>query len=190
MAPKLAHATQPRNDLAGVRSAVVALAARVGLKVVFARGTGDHTADAAAATVIALSSRIEERLRAAPHTLDELVAALDVPAGRVSTTLREYKRKGKIYNVGTEDRPSWVWIVGDECEPAQLRAAVTMLLRERPFAFSELMVATGARRGRVSGVIVAMQREGKPPLYIGDEHKGRWFLPPVKPRKRTRGTKR
>jgi hypothetical protein len=50
--------------------------------------------------------------------------------------------------------------VGDEGPTTELRAAIEDLLARAPRTFQDLMDLTGARRGRVSGVIVALQQEG------------------------------
>jgi len=68
----------------------------------------------------------------------------------------------QVYNLGTEDDPRWIWVIGDETPPEDLSVVVRKMISYRPLTFSQLTVATGARRGRLSGRLVQMQRDGEP----------------------------
>lgn len=152
-----------------------------------ARGTGDVQTEAAAAvaTIAApksLAEKIEAVLRGpdAPLTFGALCKAVGSTAGRCSTCMRELRKANKVYNLGTEDHPRWIWIVGDETSTPDLNAHVARLVTLLPMTFSQLMAATGARRGRVSGAIVQLQRnpETRRRLQnLGDSRVFVWFLP-------------
>jgi myo-inositol catabolism protein IolC len=168
------------------------------LRAQLARGTADVTEQARTAAkaalpvakpepaqpLVTLAARLEALLRSAARSHDDLVLETAAPAGRVAAALRALKASRQIYNLGSEDRPRWVWVVGDQTSTPDLRVAVEAILRERPTTFAELLAATGARRGRVSGVIVALQREGARIERHGDEHRERWFLAPAPAAKR------
>lgn len=163
-----------------------------------ARGTADHTADLLTAewspipTKVTpakraptpppapardLRAELEAALRARPSSLTELARTLHVPVNHVVIALRGLRKAGRVYNVGTAEAPRWTWVVGDDGPMPELAATVEALIRDRPMTFAELLAATGARRGRVSGVIVALQRGGAAIENRGDPRRARWFLP-------------
>lgn len=154
------------------RAARDAEAAARAVLVPRARGTRDDVfAD--------LASRIEYVLRGpdAPITLVGLAKELRESAGRVGDELKKLARAGRVFNVGSDVDPRWIWIVGDDATTEDLAAAVERMIRDRPMTFGELTAATGARRGRLSGVIVQMQRDGKKLRNVGGtERSFRWFL--------------
>ncbi len=177
-------------EQASVAERILALRAQI------ARGTGDVTEDAIAAAaevrraarpvlavvgepqpLASLAARLEGALRSAPRSIADLALDTGAPAGRVAAAMRALKSAGRVYNLGTEERPLWFWVVGDEGVTPELRAAVETILRVRPTTFAELLEATGARRGRVSGVIVELQREGAKIENHGDGRRARWFMP-------------
>jgi hypothetical protein len=57
-----------------------------------------------------------------------------------------------------------------------LAQAVEQLIRLRPMSLRELMAATGARMGRVSGVLIRLQRQGRPVENRGNARHGLWFM--------------
>lgn len=124
---------------------------------------------------------LESALRAAPASVPELARKLGESPARVNARVARLRKEGHLYNVGTVESPRWFWIVGDDATPAELRAAVHALITDRPMTNAELLAATGARRGRVSGQIVDLQRTGKPVQKLGTERRARWFLPTAKP---------
>lgn len=167
--------------------------------VKLARGTGDSEplARSAAAAVTAASSlarRIEIALRGpkAPLSLIDLAALIAEPAERVAKELRKMRATlcptrsqddandaKLVYNHGTEDMPLWQWVIGDETPTEELVFVVETLLRRRAYTFAELTLATGARRGRLSGVIVRFQRAGWPIFNDGgSEREYRWRIGP------------
>lgn len=149
-----------------------------------ARGTGDYREQAAAAIAQTteqreprtLTEKIERALRAHDMTFEQLVKDVGEPSGRVQAVMSKLRAAEKVYNIGTGDRPRWLWVIGDETEPAELRAVVMRLIRKRSWLFSELLAATGARRGRVSGVIVDLQRTGANIVNEGTERLAKWRL--------------
>lgn len=133
-----------------------------------ARGTGDVTEKARAATAQhrapalqkppeapreTLTQAVERILREKPRSTLDIIEATGAAASVVTELRRQLHAARKIYNVGTDDRPQWFWRVGDDAPVAELNEAVATLLRIRPFARQELIEATGAREGRVDGAI-------------------------------------
>lgn len=173
-----------------------------------ARGTGDVHVAAAAATRAArvtpaeapLATRLEAILRGpfAPLELRAIASAAGEPAARVLEQLKRWRKMPcptrstddapdakQVYNMGSEDVPSWIWVIGDEAPAEELREMVRRLISIKPMTFAELTLATGARRGRLSGQLVQLQRDGAP-LDTGINPPGarsyRWFLRPSKKR--------
>jgi hypothetical protein len=165
-----------------------------------ARGTGDLHEKAAAAVALArgtdkskplarpqtLVQQIEQALRGegAPMSIAALAKDIDVTIDRVTACMRELKKAGRIYNMGTEDHPCWIWIIGDATPTRELNDHVARLITYQPMTFAQLLAATGARRGRVSGALVEVQKTRKDWKNLGDERTYRWFLPPVKTARR------
>lgn len=152
-------------------------------QVTRSRGTGDVTEQAAQAEREVeqpdLPARIEEALRTRPHSIDELARAAGETVGKVSAALRPLK--SRVTNVGGSEYPRWFWIIGDDADPSQVAAAVRALVADRPMTLTELSAATGVRQSRVSGAIVAMQREPETRIAkVGnDPVRARWFLVPA-----------
>lgn len=161
-----------------------------------ARGTGDLTEQASEVTA-PLARRLETVLRGprAPLSLVDLAAAVKEPAERVRKELRRMRSAfcatrsledapdaRQIHNHGTDADPRWQWVLGDQTPTDELVFAVETMLRRRAYTFAELTAATGARRGRLSGVIVKFQREGYP--IINDGGTPREYLWRLLPRKR------
>lgn len=97
--------------------------------------------------------------------------------------MRKLAREHKVYNIGTENHPRWCWVIGDKSSPAELNEQVYRLTSAAPLTFNQLLAATGARRGRVSGAIVHMQRDPKIAPRIENLGNGRvfvWFVRPDK----------
>lgn len=177
-----------------------------------ARGTGDvrEQAEAAVAastiakiaTKLSLADKIEAVLRGpfAPLGIRELAAAVEAPVGRVLNELKRLRTTAcptrskedaaeakQIYNLGTEDDPRWIWVLGDETSPEELSAMVRKMISYRPLTFSQLTLATGARRGRLSGRLVQMQRDGEAldkDINLPNSRTYRWFISPKASRKR------
>lgn len=168
--------------LSALREQIDALAARL---VTGARGTRDVTREAAVAQAPALKTppapatlpeRVEQLLRERVASLEEISRALGVPAGRASITLRAFGRQ--VHNVGSEDRPRWTWVIGDDGPTPELVALCERLLRERPMVTAELVAATGARTKRVDGALVQLQRRRVGLRNLGGRNRARWFVVP------------
>lgn len=171
------------------------LEAERGLRVL-AKGTRDVTKQAAAATDTpqTIGEKIEAVLRGpfAPHNIREIAAAIKEPASRVQSCLKKLRNAPcptrsrddapdakQIYNLGTDDDPFWIWVLGDETSPEELHEMVRKIISYRPMTFAELTLATGARRGRLSGRLVQMQRDGEKLVDKSKPEDGRiyrWFL--------------
>lgn len=161
------------------------------VRAMIARGTGDVTQAAAAARAAAaltppvvappLAERLESALRSGIWSLDELAQRVRAPANTIAAHLKRWRVARQIYNVGSEDQPRWIWIVGDppDGQPAALYSMIEQLIAFRPFEFAELAAATGARRGKISGAIVDLQKRfGRGAvLNLGTQARARWFLP-------------
>lgn len=120
-------------------------------------------------------AQLEHALRTKPAGLPELARTLDLPVGRVSAMVARLRKADRITNLGTEERPSWTWRVGDETSTEELYASIETMIRFRPMTHGELVEATGARGNRVSGGLVDLQRKGLPVTNLGTERRARWF---------------
>lgn len=155
--------------------------------VKLARGTGnDLAAEAAKAVAAAKPQTLKERMIATllgadvPFTFGALCKAVDAKPGSVVNCMRELKREHAVYNLGTEDHPRWIGVIGDKTSTAELNAWVRRLVELAPLSFAQLLAATGARRGRVSGAIVQLQRNPQTRKLLqnlGDDRTYVWFLP-------------
>lgn len=170
-----------------------------------ARGTRDVAPKVVAEVKLApaktLAARLEDLLRGpgAPVSLVDLVAATGESAGKVSAELRRMRATKcptrsledaadarLVHNHGTEFEPRWGWVVGDQTETSELSNAVEKMITVRPYTFAELTLATGARRGRLSGVLVRFQREGREITNEGgSDRQYRWSMRPKKRAGRT-----
>jgi hypothetical protein len=151
-------------------------------QVRLARGTREGMAPIAGGTLAdrvlaSLADRVLASLAERPRSIDELARDLGTPSGRIAAAIKPMR--GKLSNVGTEALPAWFPIVGDEAPTEVINAAVTALVRFKPMRFAELMAATGARQGRVSGAIVALQRDPKARIVnLDTPARARWFIVP------------
>lgn len=184
LAAAVRHARQMEAEAAAER-------AQLEKALKLARGTGDITEKAQevvrAAAVPAkrtLADQIESLLRDNGLVYESAIAGkLGVSATKVTDEMRRLAREHKIYNIGTEQHPRWCWVIGDTSSPAELNEQVYRLTSAVPLTFEQLTAATGARRGRVSGAIVAMQRNPKIAKRIENLGNGRvfvWFVRPAK----------
>lgn len=71
------------------------------------------------------------------------------------------------------------YYVGDEGTTEELMQVVTRMLTDRPWRFSEMLEALGARDNRIKGVIMRLQREGVRVVDVAPEGTGKalWFIP-------------
>lgn len=147
------------------------------VKLTLARGTRDLAPRVGGELSLDLGQRIEAVLRVRPHSVEELARELKESAGKISAALKPMRKH--LFNAGSEDAPSWFWIVSDQATAAEVNAAVAALVRFKPMRFPELLAATGARQGRVSGAVVAMQRDPKSRLVnLDTAMRARWFAVP------------
>jgi len=157
-----------------------------------ARGTRDVTAEAAAVARAPLAERVEAALRVGPMSLVELADAVGDSGAAVQKELRRMRAARcptrstdapdarMVYNHGTEYDPRWSWVVGDQTPTAELSAAVEKMITTRPYTFAELTAATGARRGRLSGVLVKFQRDERDIVNEnGTDRQYRWKMKPL-----------
>lgn len=72
-----------------------------------------------------------------------------------------------------------VYFTGDEGTTEELLDVVQRMLTERPWRFSEMLEASGARDNRIKGVLMRLQREGVRVIDIAPEGSGKalWFIP-------------
>ena len=154
--------------------------------VKLARGTGDIAAQAAQAVEAAKPQTLEQRIMTAllgdnaPFSFPALCKMVESTPGRVSSCMRELRKAGRVYNMGTEDHPRWIGVIGDKTSTPELNDWVKRLVSLAPMSFAQLLAATGARRGRVSGAIVQLQRNPqtrKALQNLGDDRTFVWFLP-------------
>jgi hypothetical protein len=151
-----------------------------------ARGTSDIAAQAAKAVEAAKPQTLEQRIMNAllsvdaPMTFPVLCKATGSTPGRVSSSMSELRKARRVYNMGTEDHPRWIGVIGDSTSTPELNAWVKRLVSLAPMTFAQLIAATGARRGRVSGAIVQLQRDPQTRKLLqnlGDNRTYVWFLP-------------
>lgn len=134
-----------------------------------------------------LTQRIEGVLRHRIASVQEIAAELGSPVVRVVAIVRSLGRR--VYNVGTEDRPRWTLVVGDETTNEDLAAALERLLRERPFYRDELREALGARDNRIGGAFNRLQRNRIKIMNIGTNAKARYLIAPsIRPISRSEST--
>lgn len=124
-----------------------------------------------------LPERIEVALRASVCTIGTLVASTGEKGEEVAKSLADLIQSGKVYRLGTEELPRYTWVIGDDTDVPTLQRHVETLISDRPMTFPELLAATKARRGRVSGAIVALQRDGQRILNLGTDRRALWFIP-------------
>lgn len=161
------------TNQAKLNADAAALAERVAR---LAKGTGDVTDAAALAVAAAKPTTPEDRVVAVLGErvagVDDLVAATGLKQAQVNLVAARLAVKGRAYNLGSESRPRWTLVVGDDTTTDVLAEACARCLRERPMELLELASATGGRRNRVSGILTRL--EGVQNLGTGT--RARWFL--------------
>ncbi len=121
--------------------------------------------------------QVERALRGHSLNVAQIVKSTGLPIGKVAEAIRALRAEKAIANVGTEDFPCWTARIGDKTDTPKLIAEVERLIMERPMTMQELTDVTGARMPRVSGAVVALQRdESRQLLNLGHGRKARWFL--------------
>ena len=149
--------------------------------IAIARGTEDVQEQARLAVATVSEEKMPERIHAAiekdgPATVAELAQRLGAPAARVQRTVKKLRAAGQLRNVGSPLEPVWWWAVGDDGETGELRDSVERLLSHRPMTLLEIVNATGARRNRISGVLVKLQVSGVPVRNLGDGQRAVWSV--------------
>lgn len=146
-------------------------------KLRMARGTGDVTAEAAAAAhrPATLEEQVEGLLRREIMTTAEVARTLSVPASRVLEVIR--KSRARVANLGSPDQARWTWRVGDKATTAEIHALVERLISDSPMTFREICQASGVREGLVQGALIEIRRARTDILNLGTQSKGRWFIP-------------
>jgi len=81
-----------------------------------------------------------------------------------------------VVNLGTDTEPRWHWRIGDETPTDELGLEIERILRERPSTLQELITFSGARRNRISGVLVRLQVAGVPIVNLGDGRRAVWAI--------------
>lgn len=152
------------------------------------KGTRDVTAQARAAATI--EARIEGMLRgSAPLSPAELAGRLGEPEAKVDRALTKLAATPcasaaddsegvmTVFNHGTDVAPRWGWVCGDAVDTETLYGEIESMVRRRPYTFAELRLATGARRGRVSGGLVQFTRSDLPVWTVSESERAyRWFI--------------
>lgn len=157
------------DELAAMRARIEALTAQVAAdEKANASGTGTHEP-------VSLLSQTKHATGLGLRSVRSLAQEFRAPLPKVATLVRELRAAGKLYETADAE-PRYLWIHGDEQSPQDRAALVGTLISERPWKFVDLLAATGARRGLVSGAIVELQRVGRPVLNCGTERRARWFL--------------
>lgn len=147
-------------------------------KTLAVRGTRDLK-QVAAAPQPTLAERVAALLIADAQDARSAAVALGAPVGRVKSIMDGMRDGAKIHNIGSEVEPRWQHVLGDSASPADLKALVRRLISDRPFTHRELVIVTGCRENRISGVLADL-REDRSLIVVnrGDGSKGRWEILP------------
>lgn len=98
---------------------------------------------------------------------------LERQARMAKGTQQDVRKQGNVI-VKPARGPYWV---GDEGPTDELKMTVWRMVLDRPCLFREIVDATGAGENRIKGVIMALQREGKRVVNVGEPTKALWFAP-------------
>lgn len=153
------------------------------LRAQLARGTDDDISKQARAASApepkreTMTDAIERVLRHEALSIVEVADRIGSPAGPVAAAMRAFKASGRVYNLGSEERPRWIWVIGDSSTPEQLYATVELLVSIKPMPHEEIVAATGARPNRVNGVLVRL-RDAERVYNLGTKNRALWFLLP------------
>jgi hypothetical protein len=140
---------------------------------------------------IPLEQRVTDVLTGpdAPMSTLDLAGYLEIQQSKLTPVLKALQSNARAFDVSPVGAraPLWLGVIGDTATTPELYALIYRLLQIRPWAFSELMQVTGARRGRVSGAIVELQKGHGPAGYelvnAGTETAYRHHLVPKRPRR-------
>lgn len=195
------YANIPASVLSEVDRAAEQLASRFRERTLraLARGTNDDISTKAKLAVtltddsIPLIKRVETALRAKPCTPEQLAKLTGTPLPEVFHLIRRMRNMKcptrnqddadearLIFNIGTEAEPRFIWVIGDETPTQEVRDIVETLITLKAYTFADLYAATGVRRGRLSGVLVDFQRDGrKIKNEGGTDRRYRWSMTPL-----------
>jgi hypothetical protein len=140
---------------------------------------------------IPLAQRVTDALTGpvAPMSTQTLASYLEIDERKLTPVLKSLRDDARAFDVSPVGAraPLWLGVIGDDAATPELYALIYRLLQIRPWAFSELMQVTGARRGRVSGAIVELQKGHGPAGYelvnAGTETAYRHHLVPKRARR-------
>lgn len=105
-----------------------------------------------------IRARVEAALAKESLNAAQLAKATGASVQWIGHVIKELRAEHKLFNAGQPENPTWVLRIGDKTDSPTLRNMIVRLLKERPMLQKELVEATGAREGRVSGQIVEIQR--------------------------------
>lgn len=171
------HLESLETQLRDLEHRAKALTAQVKL----ARGTVDLRGPAgAAAEEPPLADRLAEVLRTTPSSIEDLAAALKLPAGRVSKELTPLRAARKLWNAGTDVAPKWFLPPPPDATPEQFAAAVKALISLQPHSTAELQQATGTQGSKKvwHALVKWNDVKGSRLVRYGDPRRPRWFWLP------------
>lgn len=107
--------------------------------------------------------------------LNATARQLKVIHAKLVRIVKTQKEQTKVTARGTREnvRP---FFVGDESTTQELKSAVERAIRSRGMTLADLETETGARRNRISGVLVKLQREDVPVINEGDGYRAIWRI--------------
>jgi hypothetical protein len=131
-----------------------------------------------------IAAKINAELHAHVRTTEELAKAIGESVEKTKGWIKA--NRARVADIGTPAQAKWVWRMGDQTSTKDLQAMVQRIITETPMTTAELVAVTGARMGRVNGVLVEIQRavdaEGKPlvPIFnTGTKFRARWYILPA-----------
>lgn len=144
------------------------------------RGTREVRALSRETPPATLAEQVAALLTREAQDTASAAAALSVPVGRIKPVMDALRDGLKLHNIGSEVEPLWQHVLGDDCSPEDLKAFVLRLVTTRPFTHRELVIVSGARENRISGVLADLRED--PAMRVanlGNGAKGRWFVLPA-----------
>jgi hypothetical protein len=113
-----------------------------------------------------------------PMSEQQLAKAFQAPEDEINQLARALETEDKIVNLGPEKEPRWAWKPGKGASPEDLTECVVKLITARPMTWRELMHATGASHGRLSGALTRAKEEfGAFNLRPDTPRRAVWFIP-------------
>lgn len=113
-------------------------------------------------------ARIEAALREHPYSPEILAAdKLNVPLGILAPILRELRSKDLIWNINTNELPMYIWKIGKDATPPEIRAAIVKLIQRTPCQVETLFWATGVHRDKIQAQLQILKKRGYPIKNMG-----------------------